>query len=265
MTIVADSREKNLYLKENVDEVRFLGYKAVGSDANYSYDILVTTEAGQDIKFERKAMPDAIQSFAEGKLDRQSLAVDALLIEWDDVELQMSPRMQDEKYRLLAANTKKHLWRVSLTMPVIWTGSVTESVAFLRYLESKTKEIPLFKADAAPKVIMAAPPPVNHLTEFWAKRNRSSHGSLWHHWRMTDGVPVLMCGRTYGSSEDSPAMKRRPAAPSRACQMCVRLAGTESARPKTWAAAPLLGGQDAGAAPDAVSFQAQGGASGSVA
>lgn len=155
--ITADTRESNGFIQKSADERRFLKKVGPGGE-NWSYDLEVETKAGQVLTFERKAMGDCIESFKQGKLDRQCSYVDALIVEWDEMALALTPGLQDPKYQALAKNCKRHLWRMSLSMPVLWTSGPGETIEMLRWFEGKDKPFTL-QPRASPTEGPQSPPP----------------------------------------------------------------------------------------------------------
>lgn len=175
MTIVVDSREKDGPLKDAADSVELLSYPNPSNPgAPYSYDIKVITQAGEQLRFERKRSDDFVQSFLDGKLDRQCATVDALIVEWDELEILSKMPSESGKQKAFLGKyraARMHLDRMSLSMPVIQTRSIEETVATLKYFESLTKPSGAFEnkvnatgATVLEKMIRGASPSIDHDT-----------------------------------------------------------------------------------------------------
>lgn len=136
--LIVDSREQDEALKGAADAVKFLSYPNEADPGHpFSYDIEIHTAGGQVLRGERKRGDDAVASFLAGKLDRQCSAVDFLVVEFSELALEMAAPAGDAARRAWfqkVEGCKKHLARLALSMPVIQTSGVKETVAILRYL-----------------------------------------------------------------------------------------------------------------------------------
>lgn len=153
MTIIADAREKEKDILKGSDRVMLLDYSRDDSDATYSYDLHVICDTNPDhkvveYKFERKSWPDFVQSWFDGKLERQLEAVDGLIIELDPLAFMMmapmrKPNESDTDFGTRVAAWQraqeaamKHLIAVSTKMwvlPVLGGPEVT--MRMMRYVE----------------------------------------------------------------------------------------------------------------------------------
>lgn len=143
MVLIVDSREKDGPLKEAADRVELLNYPNPSNPgAPYSYDVKVITRAGETLTFERKRSDDFVESFLGGKLDRQCSIVDALIVEWDELDILSKMPSESGKQKAFLGKyraARLHLDRMSLSMPVIQTRSIEETLATLKYFESLEK------------------------------------------------------------------------------------------------------------------------------
>lgn len=154
MTIIVDKRESEHAIIKGGDRQMLLEYERDDSDATYSYDIHVIADKNPDFKvkefrFERKAWGDFVQSWHDGKLERQLEAVDGLIIELDPIGMMMNTPVRktdesDQAYgNRLSAYTRgqeaamKHLVAISTKMwvlPIVGGPDVT--MRMMRYIEN---------------------------------------------------------------------------------------------------------------------------------
>ncbi len=161
MAIVIDVQEKEGILKA-IDGAEFTSLYHANS--RRSYDYRVTTLAGQVLRIERKSCADAVGSFtmaptetAPGccRLCTQARSVDLLVIEWTETDA-ASVRSHLNKPELVES-TKKHLWRLSLEMPVLWTTGPLDTIRLLKYLESKKEVLAVRSSSSYPATDLPSP------------------------------------------------------------------------------------------------------------
>lgn len=175
MTIIVDSRERVAELKDIADEVRLLRYpNPENPAAPFSYDIEVKTEYGERIRFERKAADDFVQSFLNGKLDRQASIVDALIVEWDDFQIAMGQPSDSGKAKAYLSKyrqARRHMERMALSMPIIMTSSVQGTIDMLQYFSKLDKPCEKFEnkvqakgATVMEKLVRSMSPSIDNFT-----------------------------------------------------------------------------------------------------
>lgn len=126
MTIIADAQEKIPIFHEKLDGTESLIYDA---SRGWSYDFHITTKSGQEIRVERKSWKDYVSSWIEGRLDRQCSYVDCLLLEYSDLDVDMSDQVQ--------VNAMNHSQTLCANMWVVRTMSPEHSISTMRYLERR--------------------------------------------------------------------------------------------------------------------------------
>jgi hypothetical protein len=133
-----DSREQSPELKAMADEVCLLRYENPEDPAHpYSFDIELTTMAGQVLSYERKKGWDAVSSFL--KLDRQVTPCTGIILEGFNARAwRLAGKDEAEIDRV-----EKRLWRIAHSRAVVQTGDVHDTIRFLRYLGAKEEPVAL--------------------------------------------------------------------------------------------------------------------------
>lgn len=155
MTLIVDNNEKLAFFAENADarEPLFDIEQGVDEGAKFSYDFKVTTPGGRVLRFERKAWPDFVASWDDGKLERQVSAVNGLIVEFDVMELMDAAPMQRDNesqeeylirrkhFRAHQQNAIKHLSRLSANVWTIYSMSPQDTLAILRWIEKEGDDL----------------------------------------------------------------------------------------------------------------------------
>jgi len=130
------------------DEAVHLKYPGAGIDPEvsnrHSFDIELTTCAGQVLRLERKqGASDIFGSFE--KLPRQLGPCHGLILEGIPSRraLQLTGRFADPKFEHLYQSTRKRLWRLSFSVAILPTEDVHDTIRLLAYLGGKTEPIAL--------------------------------------------------------------------------------------------------------------------------
>lgn len=160
MTVVLDSREKTrdrdgvpLLIAERADERRLLRYDGPGGEV-YSYDLLITTKAGQSLRVEAKwSWKDAYATWRDrqddghSRLTRQAGAVDLVFVVWDDFQVELQC---DKSQVSTVKGLKNRLMRMNVEGPSVCIfGSVADCISFIDYLERRKE--PLLLRPSAPE------------------------------------------------------------------------------------------------------------------
>lgn len=132
MTITIDTRER---YHEKGEQER-LNWLRAQCDAVkvLPCDFEVQAASGRRYTWERKVWNDFVNSWKEGKLDRQVAAANGLILEYDPMEADLEIA-GDPARQLHHNNARLHLFRLAASAWVVQTRGPQETMHFLRWLE----------------------------------------------------------------------------------------------------------------------------------